>query len=57
MTNIRPMCADCRHYHPDSFCDAPIPQWIEMQGQSWEVRPNDDASDCACFEQDDSGTP
>jgi hypothetical protein len=53
MTNIEPICANCRHYNHNGFCAAPVPQWVEVQGQSCEMRPDADASDCPCFDQDD----
>lgn len=53
----KPTCSDCRYYLPDGFCNAPIPMWVEMEWQEWEVGPDDDASDCPCFKSDDDGTP
>lgn len=48
----KPTCTQCVHFQPQwggDVCLAPVPMWVEMQGQSTYVKPHDDASDCPSF--------
>ena len=48
-------CKDCIHFEKGdgwrAICIAPVPQWVEMQGQSQHVNPEHPAGDCEVFLQ------
>lgn len=53
-----PTCRDCDHLRvrmlgAGFLCGAPVPKWVELQGQSEDVGQDDDATDCICFTHKD----
>lgn len=54
-----PTCRDCEHLRVDMLgvrflCAAPVPKWVELQGQSEVVGQDDDATDCISFKYEDT---
>ncbi len=48
-------CKDCIHFEKGDYfgpvCRAPVPAWVEMQGQSCYIRSENMATDCEAFDE------